>query len=242
MDQSKPNLKKFIHHYHFDVLDSTMNKSLEFIDQYPDGLVVTANKQNLGRGRNGKTYLSDNNDGLWCTLGLEVKNQAPFNYIKKFSVALCRYLQAEHNVPAKIKWPNDIFVHNKKLCGLLAEFPTNQKTLLLGFGLNVNQESFPDPIKEIAISIRQITNKKLEDLNLFLQEILLSFESALEQKDDLIDELYKENALIWNCEAYLDDEVVFVYGISSDGTISIRKNGKQISVSAGELRPLTNET
>ena len=156
--------KKFIHQFDFDEIASTMNEaSLKVDEGFTDGLVVTARKQTQGRGRNGKSFSSPKDQGLWVTLGIAVDSKdSPFHQIKIFSVALAALLNQEYKIKAQIKWPNDIFCGCKKLCGLLVEQHKNKQTLMLGFGLNVNQSDndFEDSIKKIATSMFQQSQNK----------------------------------------------------------------------------------
>ena len=114
---------KFIQQFDYEEVSSTMDEASKKVDEgISDGLVVRARSQTLGRGRNGKSFASAKDLGLWVTLGVLVpKGTAPFQQIKIFSVALCALLNQDYGINAKIKWPNDIFCENKKLCGLLAE-------------------------------------------------------------------------------------------------------------------------
>lgn len=232
--------KRFIHKFKFEELSSTMDESTRKVDEgVDDGLVVVARSQTKGRGRNGKSFYSPKDLGLWVTLGFKIESKKAFDIIKTFSVALTALLEKEYGVYAKIKWPNDIYFGNKKLCGLLAEFHKNQKTVLLGFGLNVNQETidFDPSIRTIATSMFQQTNQKIE-LDALLNDIIIAFETALEIDDILIHNLYKKYSLIWGTEALLNNELVFISKIEMDGSLVISKNGKNQTIYAGDLLPI----
>lgn len=233
--------KIFIHQFDFDEISSTMDIASKKVEEgFSNGLVVTARSQTLGRGRNGKSFSSPKDLGLWVTLGIEIeKNESPFQQIKTFSVALAALLNKDYQILAKIKWPNDIFCQNKKLCGLLAEMHKNNKTLLLGFGLNVNQDlnNWEDSIKSIATSLFHQTQKKY-DLSLLLNDVLLAFESAKRQEPEIIDELYQEYSLIWGKYALLNGKRIFVKEIKADGSLVIDDNGKSEIVYAGDLLPI----
>lgn len=233
--------KKFVHQFNFEEVTSTMDEASKKVDEgFVDGLVVSARTQSLGRGRNGKSFSSPKDLGLWVTLGISVKpGEPPFQQIKTFSVALCALLNQEYGIQAKIKWPNDIFCNHKKLCGLLAEWHKNQKTLLLGFGLNVNQENadWNTSLKEIAISMCQQSGKKF-NLGVILNDILLSYEEAQKHVQETINDLYKNYGLIWGNYALLNGKRVFVKEIAVDGALVIGENNNTELVYAGDLLPL----
>jgi BirA family biotin operon repressor/biotin-[acetyl-CoA-carboxylase] ligase len=233
--------KIFIHQFDFEEVVSTMDEANQKVDEgFSDGLVVTARKQTQGRGRNGKSFSSPKDLGLWVTLGIGItKDDSPFQQIKTFSVAMAALLNKDYGIKAKIKWPNDIFCKNKKLCGLLAEMHKNNKTLLLGFGLNVNQslDDWDDSIKDIATSLFQQTQKKYE-LPLVLQDVLLAFETAKRQEGQVISELYEKYSLIWGNYAKLNGKKVFIKEIAADGSLVVDNNGVLETVYAGDLLPI----
>lgn len=233
--------KTFIHQFDYIEISSTMDEANKKIDEgFTDGLVVTARKQTQGRGRNGKSFSSPKDLGLWVTLGIGItKDDSPFQQIKTFSVALAALLNKDYGIKAKIKWPNDIFCKNKKLCGLLAEMHKNNKTLLLGFGLNVNQsmEDWDDSIKDIATSLFQQTQKKYE-LPTILLDVLLAFEAAKRQDQQVISELYEKYSLIWGNYANLNGKKVFIKEIAMDGALVIENKGMTETVYAGDLLPI----
>lgn len=235
----KPN--KFIHHFAFDEISSTMIEAANKVDEgYIDGLLVTARHQTLGRGRNGKSFSSPKDLGLWVTLGIALKDGAPpFQQIKTFSVALCALLNEEYNIDAKIKWPNDIYTHQKKICGLLAEWHKNRKTLLLGFGLNVNQTNtdWGSSLIEIACSMHQQTNKKYSLIEV-LQDVLLAYEEAQKQDQQTIDDLYKKYSLLWGTYALLNGKKVYIKEINAEGALIVGESNITETIYAGDLLPI----
>lgn len=232
---------KFIQQFDYEEVSSTMDEASKKVDEgISDGLVVRARRQTLGRGRNGKSFSSEKDLGLWVTLGVLVpKGTAPFQQIKIFSVALCALLNQDYGINAKIKWPNDIFCENKKLCGLLAEWHKNQKTLLLGFGLNVNhhETDWGIDLREIAISMYQASKKTLS-LDKLLNDILLAFEEAQKLDNATINELYKNYGLIWGNYANLNGKKVFVKEIADDGALVVGEDRNFEMVYAGDLLPI----
>lgn len=144
-------------------------------------MVVVANYQTAGKGCGSNTWESERGKNLLLSIlihpqQLEAKNQ--FIITQIISVALCKTLEKYICQPVEIKWPNDIYVGNKKICGVLIENKLQGcliKESVIGIGLNVNQQTFksdaPNPV-----SIRQLINQDVDR-----EELLAAFLKQLEQ-------------------------------------------------------------
>lgn len=130
-----------------DTIDSTNSEALRRLPELPSGTVLAAREQTAGRGQRGNTWFSQPGKNL--TFSLVLKNlpltasQAiRLNFL--FSVAVADFLQAR-GVEAAIKWPNDIYVGGRKICGMLIENTLGPGGKLaasvVGLGLNINQAS-----------------------------------------------------------------------------------------------------
>lgn len=118
--------------------------------------IVIAEYQSRSYGRHGKQWIS-NLGGVWMTLKFETSPRAAEIAPISVPVAICRYLNQKLSIEARIKWPNDIVVNEKKLAGFLMEAETllDKIIVYLGFGINVNN----DPPIETAISLKNITGR-----------------------------------------------------------------------------------
>lgn len=120
-------------------------------------LAIIANKQSKGKGRLGRAFESPGGTGLYMTIALKPAfdlDKALFVTMAS-AVATCRAIEKVCGVHAEIKWVNDIFYRNKKICGILTEAQTNFETgkidsLIIGTGINCFPGSFPEAIKDIA--------------------------------------------------------------------------------------------
>ncbi|PCJ57262.1 MAG: biotin--[acetyl-CoA-carboxylase] ligase [Planctomycetota bacterium] len=234
----------FTQQFLFDEVETTMTVALNKVDEgITKGLVVMANSQTQGRGRNGKSFQTPRDMGIWCTMGVEVeKNCSPHYYNKVFSVALSTLLEDSFGLEAKIKWPNDIYVGHKKICGILTELHKNGKTLLLGFGLNLNQTKgiFGNELKDIATSVYLETNKIINNRESLLEDILLAFEAALDISEESISEHYKNKSMMWGRQAMFNQEVKFIIGVDEDGALLIGDRIHPEKHLTGDLIPLEN--
>lgn len=126
----------------------------------PEGTVIVADHQTAGRGRMGRHWHSS--PGLGLCISVLFRPAARIEAIPRWtlgaSVAACRSC-VEASVPAEIRWPNDVFVSDRKVAGILAEVRSTGMTpgeLVVGAGFNVNQtrEDFPEGIRGTAGSLR----------------------------------------------------------------------------------------
>ena len=147
--------------YHFKSLASTQDKAKEFAKKGLSNIVIVADVQTKGRGRFKRKWHSSKH-GLWMSILLKPRNVKNLQYLTfAAAVAVSSSIKKITNLNTKIKWPNDVHHNGKKLCGILTEgiFPANY--VVVGIGLNVNQENFPEEIKNTAISLRIIKNQKI---------------------------------------------------------------------------------
>ena len=131
-----------------------------------EGTAVTATHQSAGRGRRGRLWLDAPGQSLLMSIVLRPPI-APVLAPQLSLVAAVAVADAlaRAGVTAAIRWPNDVMVGKRKICGLLPEAVTTREGALehviLGIGLNVNQANFPAPIREIATSMRIETGGEL---------------------------------------------------------------------------------
>ncbi|MCZ7604636.1 MAG: biotin--[acetyl-CoA-carboxylase] ligase [Planctomycetota bacterium] len=146
----------------FDQVSSTNETAWELIEADPklkDGTVVLAESQTRGRGRMGREWHSAKGAGLW--LSVVLKTSVPPDKLAFLTggaaLAIANMLQQFIHLPAEIKWPNDILIRGRKVCGILVEARSSQPDVyVLGIGLNVNQArtDFPESLRETATSLR----------------------------------------------------------------------------------------
>ncbi|NLX76218.1 MAG: biotin--[acetyl-CoA-carboxylase] ligase [Clostridiaceae bacterium] len=169
--------------FFFDEIDSTNDELKKMAaDGAPDGTVVIARYQSAGRGRRGRTWQSDADAGIYMSVLLrpELAPDAVQSITLAASSAVCRAL--EKYVPDRmgIKWPNDILINNRKVCGILTEMtaePDKVQAIILGIGLNVLQkeDDFSGELKETATSLCLNTDREISR-SLLVAEILHELE------------------------------------------------------------------
>lgn len=144
---------------YFDTIDSTNTKAQELAEKgYQSGTLVVADKQESGKGRRGRSWVSPSGTGIFMTLMIK-PNINPNNASMLTLVAALAVAKAITSVTgeeALIKWPNDIMVNGKKVCGILTEMNAQFdyiNHIVVGIGINVHNESFPEEISQMASSL-----------------------------------------------------------------------------------------
>ncbi len=131
----------------YQTLDSTNTQAAKEMPEAPHGTVWIADFQTAGRGQRGNKWESKNAENLTFSILLKPIFLSPaqqFAISEAASIGVCRYLCSK-GLPAKIKWPNDIYIGNKKICGMLIEHSISGDKLagsIVGIGLNLNQKEF----------------------------------------------------------------------------------------------------
>jgi BirA family biotin operon repressor/biotin-[acetyl-CoA-carboxylase] ligase len=168
--------------YHFFKTDSTNRVALELGHAgEPEGAVVLAEEQTAGRGRAGRAWVSDRATGLYVTLLLRPKLapvQAPLLTMMA-GLSARSAVQAVTGLTVDLKWPNDLLISGKKAGGILTEMhaePGQIRFVIVGIGLNVNQEKFAGELAETATSLRVETGKVQSRMELLVR-LLREFES-----------------------------------------------------------------
>ncbi len=224
-----------------DKLDSTNLYALQLLESTnpSDGTVVMALSQTEGRGQQANSWESEDCKNLTISLILRpnfVFAQDQFQISMLISLGVSDYLKT-HTENVNIKWPNDIYVNNKKIAGILIEQSIMGDYLsysICGIGLNINQQKFisdaPNPT-----SLNLLTNKtyNLEDE---LTKLLASIENRyLQVKNGNVQQLEQEylNALYWINERHTfeDEKEQFsgqIIGISEFGQLQIKDENKTI--------------
>jgi len=166
-----------------DVLESTSRTLRELAQEgEPEGTVVVAEEQRAGRGRLGRGWSSPKG-GLWFSLLLRppvAPSEAP-KLTLMAGIAVVEALERQLGLRARLKWPNDVLVQGKKLCGILAESRSGAtlEFVILGIGINANflVSALPEELRKTAISAREVLRKPVDRMAL-LRAILNELETG----------------------------------------------------------------
>ncbi|QCX33767.1 biotin--[acetyl-CoA-carboxylase] ligase [Caloramator sp. E03] len=153
-------------------------------DGAKEGLVVIAEEQISGRGRMGRKWITPKGEAIAASILLkpDIPPKIAPTITPLLSLSAVKALRRITGFDIMIKWPNDLVLNKKKLCGILTETTMEGmkiKYIIVGIGININQEKFDDDISNIAISLKSYSGKSF-DRRVILGEILNSFEKDYE--------------------------------------------------------------
>jgi BirA family transcriptional regulator, biotin operon repressor / biotin---[acetyl-CoA-carboxylase] ligase len=158
-----------------------------------EGVVVFAESQTKGRGRHGRTWASPRGKGLWFSVLL--RPNLPANAMSRLtvaaSVAVARALRQFTNLDARIKWPNDILIGERKVAGLLTELHTGAAVLGIGIDVNCMRADFPPEVAGLATSLLIETGNAVDRAALaaaVLHALDVSYRQALADFEPVIAE------------------------------------------------------
>ena len=154
---------------YFDTIDSTNNYAKEAAHKgCAEGTVIVAGSQSAGKGRLGRIWDSSGGKGIWMSVVLRppVAPEDVQVITLGASVAVVEAIKEITGIEAGIKWPNDIVLDGRKLCGILTEMNSEMERihfLVLGIGINVNHNmgDFPLELQENAVSLKMYASEKL---------------------------------------------------------------------------------
>ena len=140
--------------------------------------VLIADEQTAGRGRLGRTFESPDKTGLYMSLLIKVdfNTEETILITSAAAVAVARAIRNQTGREALIKWVNDIYIDNKKVCGILAEAvtsPDNETYIILGIGVNIStkKENFSSEVSQIAGSLFSETSMTASQIELIKNEL-----------------------------------------------------------------------
>lgn len=146
------------HMVFLESIDSTNDYAKKIAAESPDGTIVIADEQTKGKGRMDRAWSSKRGEGIWMSMVLKPKI-APHRASLITLIAGAAVAKALEGLGAnvQVKWPNDILIGGKKLCGILTEMGAQMERIdyiVLGIGINVSTTRFSEDIKGIATSLK----------------------------------------------------------------------------------------
>ena len=213
------------------------------------GTLVVADSQTVGKGRRGRSWHTSKSTSIAMSLILKPKLEAEYASMLTLlqAMAVADAVEEICGLKARIKWPNDILVNEKKVCGILTELnleKTEISSIIIGTGINVNQDSFPEEIASIATSLKMET-KESQSRSKLIGRINEHFEGYFEQFMETKDlsgivDLYNAYLISKGRQVkVLDPKGEFAgeaLGINGLGELLVRKsNGEVVNIYAGEV-------
>ncbi len=230
---------------HFNEVDSTNTYLKENYRIYKNLSFVDASYQKKGKGRLGRSWEADKDESLMFSV--LIKDKKLLQNAPKLSLvagsAVFKYLQQIGLKNVSIKWPNDIYANEKKICGILLESVSHKKVdaTIIGIGLNVNQETFPEGFFRTPTSIRLETGSPMDlrdikkDLYKIIKEELLLLK---EEKSDYL-KVINENSYLKGKDCYCtyngEKKEIKVLRIDEDGSLIGIIDGDEKKIISDEI-------
>jgi BirA family biotin operon repressor/biotin-[acetyl-CoA-carboxylase] ligase len=234
----------------FEVIDST-NKAAKKLAESgaPEGTAVIAEYQTAGRGRFNRTWYGEAGKNIVLSLILRPREEQSANLLT-YLTALCAAKTAEDSagVQVECKWPNDLLIGGKKFCGILLESAWNDSRVdyvVVGVGMNVNQDTFPDELQQTATSLKKESGHEF-DLAPIIKDFFERFENAYVQSQKrgyarFLKE-WKMKSGLFGKEISLEQSGNVLRGravdLDTDGALIIKNHDRVVRVFAGDVTVL----
>ncbi|MEE1066113.1 MAG: biotin--[acetyl-CoA-carboxylase] ligase [Acutalibacteraceae bacterium] len=224
--------------YVYDTVTSTNDVARELCSD--DGcILVVADGQTNGKGRQGKSFFSPHDSGLYFSLAIDTDSPA-FDFTGvtcAVAVAVSRAILKVAETETKIKWVNDLYLGDRKVCGILVQAVNENgriRKLIIGVGINISTIDFPDEIKDIAGSLGKNVDRNVltaESVNNILELIFAKSEEYIDEYRSKSNVIGREITYIQNGISHTATAV----DIDQKGGLVVRNAKETITLTSGEI-------
>ena len=233
-----------------DEVDSTNLYAKSYLAEIADRTVISAVKQNTGRGRFDRAWVDLGEGNIFMSLVLKPSDEfKPLyaNLTQYFSVVLCEILE-EYVLQTQIKWPNDVLIDGKKIAGILAETVVQGncfKGFILGAGINLNAKKEDlTKITDKEVTALNLETQQFIDKNTFLDKLLERF---FENYDKFLEngfEMIKDDYINRNCflnkelnvQIFNNVEIGFAESVDDSGALVLQtKDNRNLVLTIGDI-------
>jgi len=223
--------------HHFYKAGSTNNLAMEAASAgAPEGSVFLAEQQTAGRGRGANQWHSARSTGIYCSVVLRPALAPSDVLILALAAGLAvdaAIREIDSRVSPDLKWPNDVLIEGKKVCGILAEMNaefTRTRYVVIGIGINVNQTSFPAELQSTATSLCMVTGSEWSRVEL-CAALLKSLDReyrGLQEKDahhSILQRFQERSTTVRGASVHVDDQGGYegvTEGLDAQGFLRIR--------------------
>ena len=199
---------------------------------------VVAEHQTEGRGRLGRNWVDQ--DDLLFSILVKENIDKPTDYSLLIASTLLKVLNA---YKPQIKWPNDIMISNRKVCGILLEGITKEKQecVIIGVGINVNTESFPSNLRIKATSLKNITNNIIDKDQLLIkiyESFINDYNDYMRGESDYLMQIRNHFYLTSKKICFNYNKLEYqgqVNGMDDFGNLLVKTNDGLITLNSGEV-------
>ena len=239
-----------IHHYY--KAGSTNDLAMEAASAgAPEGSVFLAEQQTAGRGRGANQWHSARSTGIYCSVVLRPALAPSDVLILALAAGLAvdaAIREIDSRVSPDLKWPNDVLIDGKKVCGILAEMNaeiTRTRYVVIGIGINVNQTSFPAELQTSATSLRMVTGSEWSRVEL-CAALLKSLDReyrGLQEKDahsSILRRFQERSTTVRGASVHVDEQGGYegvTEGLDAQGFLRIRTPQGTRTALSGTVTP-----
>lgn len=235
------------HHqlHYFETVGSTMTKAARLAAAgAPDGTIILADEQTAGMGRLGRSWQSDAELGIYCSILLRLPVQPGtlpvINLV--LGLATAEAIQESTHVACDLRWPNDVLINERKVAGILAQLV--ETCVIAGIGINVNQTLFPPDLRTPATSLRIESGgqpQSREDIVIKLIQSVDTFSSmlAVEGSECIVRAFTSASSYALDRRVLIEEDGRrgITAGLDEDGFLLVRfDNGRMERIAAGGVR------
>lgn len=222
----------------FPEIDSTNTYLIQGIEERKNFETALADLQFKGRGRFGRTFESPK-DGLYMSFVIDKKFYPIDTLTTIRAVVAAHRVLRKYEKDLRLKWVNDLYLHGKKVAGILTEGRVDLKTgvvnkCVVGIGININTCDFSEEVSKIAGTLFIA-----EDKNKIAAEILNSFYNLKDERDEDVINYFEKYHMLKNREIYFIKEnkkyTGKVIGIDVKGFLKVKTEGEEILLKSGEV-------
>ena len=236
--------------YHYTTIDSTNRAAKQYaLSGAADGTVVFAEEQTSGKGRLNRQWVSPAGSNILCSIIFypPLNISSIFRLTMLASVAVVQAIKNVCGIEARIKWPNDVYIGGKKVCGILTEFSADYDKIVyavVGIGVNVNFETGQKPeIKDIATSLYEESGQKVSRCRVFkalLEEVDTRYTGLGRPGQGYLKREWEQHSMVMDRKVniFSGNETFcgIAKGISEDGHLILAdEKGEEQEILCGDL-------
>ena len=229
-----------------EVIGSTSDRAKELAASGEQNVCVVADRQTGGRGRRGRSFFSPSGTGLYLSAVLPPEDLTLLTV--RAAVCVAEALEEAIGEKTEIKWVNDILLHGKKICGILAEGAFgpdgNPAYAVVGIGINVLRTEFPPELLDVAGDVESLTGRRI-DKKILLDRLLAKLEDKTRTSADVLLQYRNRSMVIGKPVTVLRGTERFrakALSVDDSGGLWVERNEKTVLLSSGEVSVRPDES
>lgn len=211
----------------------------------PHGTVILADRQTAGIGRLGRSWISEPETGIYCSILLRLE-LSPVNFpiaSLLLGLATAGAIQESTDLGCDLRWPNDVLIHDRKIAGILPHLIGD--CIVAGIGINVNQTSFPSDLRTPATSLRIESGGRIQLREPVIVNLLDAIDSlgsllAAEGSEAILRAFTLQSSYVINRRVFIEENGSkgVTAGLDENGFLLVRsESGRIDKITSGGVRP-----